>query len=142
MAISRNSAPPEALYFPHEWTGRTSLEELYGDFGRIEFLAVAPPENAEEREDLFAFLSCPAKQPDRPRLDEAVADQRDMYMVGSLTRHPHTTYGPCWRQWQASGEFVAASKCDPGHGSSQQLRSSFALDRLPELVVRGTGVLN
>ena len=128
--------PAGSLYFPHQWTGRTSLEELYGDFGRIEFLAVAPPEDVEEREDLFAFLSWLGVA-DRPRIDEAVAEQRDMYMVGSLARHPHSAYGPLWRQWQGSGEFEAASNCDLGHAYSQQLRSSFALDRLPELAASG-----
>ena len=124
--------PAGSLYFPHQWTGRSSLEGLYGPFGRVEFLAVAPPKDAEEREDLFTFLNWLGVA-NRPRIDEALADQRDMYMVGSLARHPHSAYGQYWRQWQGSEEFEAASNCDQGHAYSQQLRSSFALDRLPEL---------
>jgi hypothetical protein len=128
--------PAGALYFPHAWTGRDSLERLYGPFGRAEFLNMARPDDAGEREDLLAFLSWLGVA-DRPRVDQAVADQRDMYMVGSLARHPHSSYAPHWRQWQESEAFEAASNCDQGHAYSQQLRSSFALDRLPELAASG-----
>ncbi len=118
------------LYFSAPWTGSDDLEIIYGPFDEPEFLDVQLPEDSEQREtdlDFYRMLGVT----DHPRIDVAKPAEYGGYMVGS-GRHPHR--GKLFAEWMALPEIRAAAICPQGHPASQQLRLSFRLDRLEELI--------
>lgn len=124
--------PANKIYFGEQWTGSNALEALYGPFGEPEFLALHPPADPEERATETKFLEWVGVAA-HPRLLEARGEQRDIYLTGNLLRHPHRFLGEHWDQWWEDPRVREASHCSQGHSNSQQLRSSFALDRFVEL---------
>ncbi len=125
---SQELKPGGSLYFSHEWLGHDRLERIYGPFGDVEFLALPTPAEHDAATAARAFLEWIGVTA-FPRIDE----RRDSYALENLNRHPHHRYGPMWMQWQSS-EVSRSRSCDQGHSVSQQLGSSFALDRFPEIV--------
>jgi hypothetical protein len=124
--------PAGSLYFSGAWLGHDRLERIYGPFGQVEFLAIDPPPEHEPRKTEHAFYEWMGVGA-HPRVDERRADQRDLYPLNNLIRHPHRVYGALWTNWQADPEVRGKATCDQGHTTAQQLRVSFALDRFPEL---------
>ena len=120
------------IYFSESWTGTDALERLYGPFGEDEFLATDPPSDSDLRSAEYEFLEWVGVAA-HPRIDAVHAEQRE-HTTGDLTRHPHRSLGEHWRQWWKDPAVEAASVCEQGHPASQQLRRSFVLDRLPELI--------
>jgi hypothetical protein len=128
---TRSLRPAGSLYFSRDWLGHDRLERIYGPFNEIEFLAVDPSEDQEQRQADRAFYEWVGVTP-HPRIDVRRAEQRDQYPIGNLYRHPHRSYGKFWTEWET--EVVQGSAaCEQGHTTAQQLKSSFALDRFPEL---------
>ncbi|MHA7297199.1 sacsin N-terminal ATP-binding-like domain-containing protein [Pseudarthrobacter sp. MDT3-1] len=122
--------PAAEIYFNAPWSGSDELEVIYGPFGEVEFLDIEPPEESERRQDDFDFyrmLGVVAY----PRLDVAKPAETYGYMVNS-GRHPHR--GGLFREWFELPEVKAATQCPQGHTQSQQLRESYRLDRLEELI--------
>lgn len=118
------------LYFSTPWSGTDDLEVIYGPFGQPEFLDVAVPEDSAEREndvDFYRMLGVT----DHPRLDKAKPAESGGYMVGS-GRHPHR--GKLFDEWMALAEVQSEATCPQGHPASQQLRTSWRLDRHEELI--------
>jgi hypothetical protein len=128
--------PANSIYFSRSWTGSDALEILYGPFGEVEFLADDPPVDSDLRSAENEFLSWVGVAA-HPRVLEAHTDQRHVFMTGNLTRHPHRSLGEHWQRWWDDPAVQAASHCEQGHSSSQQLRRSFALDRFIDLVQEG-----
>ena len=124
--------PAGEIYFGSDWTGNESLERIYGPFNQAEFLAAQPPNDGDQRADEMTFLSWVGVA-GHPRVIEVRAEQRDTYMTHGLRRHPHRNLGQVWDDWWASPGVDAARRCEQGHPESQQLRMSYALDRLAEL---------
>lgn len=114
------------VYFSSEWLGHDRLEQIYGPFGRAEFLAVPLP-STDEKDTEFAFYEWIGVAP-RPRTETV----EDAFFLSSLARHPHGAYGDIWQDWQRD-VLSAVRTCPHGH-SQQVLTRSFALDRFPELV--------
>lgn len=122
----------DEMYFSQAWLGRGRLEQIYGGFGREEFLAEEPPiddDAAAERRAFFQWLGVE----DRPRIHSRVTDRRNEYMTKSFSRHPHTRLAD-WKTWWSDATTIDASRCEDGHTESQQLVASYALDRFDELV--------
>jgi hypothetical protein len=130
-ALDRDLKPAGGLYFTSAWTGSSALETLYGPFNKIEFLATDPPQDSDHRAEEAAFMRWMGVA-DHPRVLEASAE-RDTYMTGSLSRHPHRTAGRAWDDWWSLPEVKETSRCPQDHPSSQRLQVSFVLDRFVEL---------
>ncbi len=126
------SRPANTIYFSESWRGTNALERLYGPFGEDEFLAIDPPSESDLRSEEYEFLEWVGVAA-HPRIDEVHAEQRE-YTTGELTRHPHRLLGEHWTRWWRDPAVETASVCEQGHPASQQLRRSFVLDRLPELI--------
>lgn len=121
--------PVGDLYFSREWLGHDRLEQIYGAFGQADFLAVAPPENQEQRQAEMEFYQWMGVS-NHPRIDEC----HTPYLLTSLGRHPHSRYGDLWLQWQTEIRSRGLDRCPQGHPLAQQpLLSSFSLDRFPQL---------
>jgi hypothetical protein len=128
-------SPAGALYFTSAWTGSGALESLYGPFDRLEFLAIEPPDDSDDRTEEAAFLRWMGVA-DHPRVLETRAE-RDTYMTGSLGRHPHRAAGEAWDDWWNLPQVQEARRCPQDHPSSQRLQVSFVLDRFVELANTG-----
>ena len=127
----RELRPAAKIYFSAPWVDSDELEVIYGSFGDIEFLDVDPPEELEDRQDDFGFyrmLGVVAY----PRLNLAKPAERSGYMVTNSRRHPHS--GGLFREWFNLPEVQVAMQCPQGHTQSQQLRESYRLDRLEEII--------
>ena len=124
--------PAKETYFGSDWSGSSAVEQLYGPFGRSEFLAVEPPEDADRRDEERAFLKWVGVA-EHPRVLEEIADHRGAYKVDKLDRHPHRVC-EIWDLWWNSEEVRDARACSQGHPKLQQLRESHVLDRFGELV--------
>ncbi len=123
--------PAAEIYFSAPWSGSDELEVIYGPFGKAEFLDTEPPEESERRQDEFDFyrmLGVVAY----PRLDVAKPAEPSGYMLANRGRHPHRQ--GLFREWFGLPEVMAAAQCPQGHTQSQQLRESYRLDRLEELI--------
>lgn len=123
--------PAAEIYFSEPWSGSDELEVIYGPFGDIEFLDIEPPEESECRQndfDFYRMLGVLAY----PRLQVAKPAETYGYMVVNRARHPHR--GGLFREWFELPEVKAAKQCPQGHTQSQQLRESYRLDRLEELI--------
>lgn len=120
-------------YFGADWLGNDDLELIYGPFGSFEFLAEPVPADPQARADAREYYEWLGVSP-RPRLDKAEARTTDRYRLPAY-QHPHRRYGSWWSEWINSEVFQAARQCGQQHPESQQLTASYALDRLPELVV-------
>lgn len=120
--------PAEALYFSAAWLEHDTLERLYGPFGEPEFLALAPPQDNDERRHDFAFFEWlgVARRP-RPNVVGQCGTE-------DLHSHPHAHAQPWWDGWLARNDVAAARACEQGHPLSQQLRDSATIDRLPQLL--------
>jgi hypothetical protein len=130
--------PANRCYFSSEWTRNDQLEVLYGPFANAEFLNVAAPAPGDEFRERYDFYRALGVQ-DRPRVLEAVAATKDLYKItgGRLPRrHPHRDPGDHWRSWQELDAVKKNLQCESGHAGSQQLKSSFQLDRFHELLER------
>ncbi len=130
--------PAGTLYFNEAWTRSHAIETLYGPFGEVEFLALEVPGDSDERAASMIFFSWMGVA-DHPRVLEARAEQRDTFMTGSVHRHPHRST-EAWQDWWASPDVYTARHCPQEHPESQQLRTSFVLDRFSELVRSGDDV--
>lgn len=132
--VSPQLEPAAAIYFSHRWTHDDRLEQLYGPFGRAEFLAEAVPKDsdaADEDRRFYAWLGVA----ERPRVDAAVADTESRYRTGNVSRHPHRKpSGRVWSDWWESDAVRSARRCPAGHPESQQLTESYVLDRFHEVV--------
>ncbi|WP_426940199.1 sacsin N-terminal ATP-binding-like domain-containing protein [Pseudarthrobacter sp. S6] len=123
--------PAAEIYFSAPWSDSDELEVIYGPFGDVEFLDIEPPVESEGRQDDFDFyrmLGVVAY----PRLDVAKPAETYGYMVVNSGRHPHR--GGLFREWIGLPEVKVASQCPQGHTQSQQLRESYRLDRLEEVM--------
>lgn len=127
---NRDLRPAAELFFSAPWTGSDDLEVIYGPFDRPEFLDVELPGDSEQRATDLAFYRMLGVT-DHPRLEEAKATEYGGYSVGS-NRHPHR--GALFSEWMALPRTQAAAQCAQGHRASQQLRLSYRLDRLEELI--------
>lgn len=124
-----------AVYFGSDWTQSAALERIYGPFAEPEFLAEAPPDDAERyaaERDFLAWMGVA----DHPRILDAWTDQRDVFKCDSIARHPHHGL-PGWSSWWTSEVVIEQRRCEQGHSYSQQLRRSHALDRFSDLVEAG-----
>ena len=133
----RVMAPAGSLYFTEPWIGRDSLERIYGPFNQTEFIAEDPPDDADEvrsLRDFYEWLGVSSY----PRIDEKRADQRDLYPLNNLSRHPHRVFGELWTAWLTDCSRQVGWTCDRGHTTNQQLRASYGLDRFPNLLPRAT----
>lgn len=124
-----------SMYFPSSWTGSLALETLYGPFDRAEFLDVEIPADSDERTLQLEFFRWVGVV-DHPRVLEARAAQGAAYMTSTPHGHPHSRQHGWWEWWR-SAEVAAACVCPQGHPASQQVRSSFALDRFHEICHAG-----
>jgi hypothetical protein len=116
--------PAGKVYFGREWTASPDLEEIYGPFDRVEFLAVDVPQPTEAKieRDFYRMLGVL----DHPRLDHVGGPYA---VTGS--RHPHMKAGRVFQQWVLA---VGAASCPDRHDKTQQLSDSYLLDRFEELV--------
>ncbi|NMM23750.1 MAG: DUF3883 domain-containing protein [Phycicoccus sp.] len=141
--------PARRIYFPSSWTGNDDLEQLYGPFGHVEFLAIPPTTNVADHDD--PTDSPPDPPPtntpadiadhnylawlgvrDHPRLERA---DRTGVRWANLDQHPHArAQTTAWHAWLATPQIQQARQCDQGHPESQQLRRSYTMDRLPDLI--------
>ncbi|KRF24777.1 sacsin N-terminal ATP-binding-like domain-containing protein [Phycicoccus sp. Soil803] len=121
----------ERLYYGTEWTGSSDLERLYGPFGQHEFLDSLPPEESEQRSLDMAFFTWMGVS-GSPKVLEAETEARDTYKVENVVRHPHHRV-TSWDGWWREERTQAAARCEQGHSYSQQLRASYALDRVEAL---------
>ena len=129
---SQTWRPARSVYFSSLWLGDDSLERIYGPFHEPELLVQTPPGDSEERRverEFLEWLGVAAA----PRVDEKVADRGDLYMWHHSDRHPHRSARDWWIEWKRDTEVERAAECPQGHPASQQLRSSFWLDRFGEL---------
>lgn len=124
--------PAGSLYFSAQWLGNDRLERVYGPFDEPDFVAIPPPNDADQAEQDLAFYGWMGVS-QRPRIDRAMADQKSGFLMANLTRHPHRRVGGAWERWLQTDPLKAVATCDQNHGS-QQLRSSYMLDRLADLV--------
>lgn len=136
---ARSSAPvgapelvaAERLYFGAEWTGSDDLERLYGPFAQHEFLDALPPQEPEQRSLDMAFFTWMGVSRS-PKVLEAETEARDTYKVENVARHPHHRV-TSWDGWWGDQRTQAAARCEQGHSYSQQIRASYALDRIEAL---------
>lgn len=135
IGTDRDLSAAGSLYFTSAWTGSNALETLYGPFGKVEFLAVEPPADSDDRSEEATFLRWMGVA-DHPRVLEARAEQ-NTFMTGALGRHPHRVAGGAWDDWWGVPEVQEASRCPQDHPSSQRLQVSFVLDRFVELTATG-----
>jgi hypothetical protein len=119
-------------YFGADWLGTNDLELIYGPFGSFEFLAEPVPADAQARAEALAYFEWLGVSR-RPRLDKAIARSADRYRLPAA-QHPHRRYDRWWAEWLSSDEFQNARQCGQQHRESQQLTTSYGLDRLPELI--------
>lgn len=115
--------PAGGMYFGREWTGSSDLEEIYGPFGKTEFLAIDVPEQSEARNDEHDFYRMLGVI-DHPRLHRTSS----IYAIGG-SRHPH--FDPLFNEWL---NHVDARTCPQAHDQSQQLIDSYRLDRQHDLL--------
>lgn len=120
----------QRMYFSKDWLGTNGLEQIYGSFGEVEFLDWAPPEDSDDRQRLASYFHALGVS-NHPRLD-AIEDSN--YPIPRAPGHPHRRYGQFWQKWLNSDEVQSTVLCGQHHPESQLLRSSYALDRFPELV--------
>ena len=126
----RELRPAAGIYFSAPWTGSDELEMIYGPFGAAEFLDIEAPDQTDQRQDELEFYRMLGVVA-HPRLDEAKPTETHGYMMTS-PRHPHRR--GLFREWLAQPEVRAAAVCPQGHPQSQQLRVSYRLDRLEEVI--------
>ena len=127
----RDLRPASKTYFSSPWLDSDDLEVIYGPFDEVEFLAIAPPEEYERRQDDLDFYRMLGVV-EHPRLNVARTAEPSVYMVTNSGRHPHN--GVLFREWLEQPEVKAAKQCQQRHSQSQQLRESYRLDRFEELV--------
>lgn len=121
----------ERLYFGAEWTGSDDLERLYGPFAQHEFLDALPPQEPEQRSLDMSFFTWMGVSRS-PKVLEAETEARDTYKVENVARHPHHRV-TSWDGWWRDERTQAAARCEQGHSYSQQIRASYALDRIEAL---------
>jgi hypothetical protein len=124
------------IYLGQDWDPTGDLETIYGPFGRCEFLAEPVSDDPDARLgdlEYYGWLGVES----RPRIDRAVADTAERFRLQLLSRHPHSAFGSWWTNWISSEPLLAARDCGQHHPGSQQLKTSYGLDRLPELVATG-----
>ncbi len=118
------------LYFGAYWTGSADLETLYGPFGGVDFLDVAPPEDPESlvaERGFYEMLGVAGF----PRLSSIVSGGGVPFEHYS---HPHR-YDSGYTRWLYSPDvWAVAQGCPSGHPQSQRLRESHQIDRLPEIL--------
>ena len=134
----RTLTPANRCYFPSEWTGNDRLEIVYGTFGEAEFLDVEAPAPGDGFHERYEFYRALGVQ-DRPRILEAVAAAKDLYRIrqGKMpVRHPHRDADEHWKSWEELDSVQTNRNCQAGHTGSQQLKSSFQLDRFHQILDR------
>lgn len=111
----------DATYFSAAWTGRATIDDLYGPLGVAEFLAQAPPASQAARSgirEMFEQFGVSAK-PRLVRVTEA--------------RPPH------YLEWRSEGSVMEASKClENRHEYSGVRIEGTVVDRLDSLLDRAT----
>lgn len=124
--------PAKKVYFGGPWPGSSSVEALYGPFQKVEFLAEAPAVDEDELADQVRFYSWLGVS-HHPKILSVETIQRGVHMTDNLRQHPHRTV-PAWHSWWTSRDVSEGQHCGQNHPQSQQLQSSFILDRFDELI--------
>src|SRR5205085_850450 len=97
--------PAARVYFSSAWTGTRLLEDIYGGFGRAEFLADPVPKDAAANRKLTAFYSTlgVAREPRFVRKTGTTFDRE-------WWKGLHAAQG-----WLVLDEVDAAMRCPDGH---------------------------
>jgi len=134
MSLAKRALRPAGeAYLSSTWLGHDRLEQIYGPFAEPEFLDIAPPDDDDRRrseQGFYEWLGVAA----HPRVNRCHTDLRDVYLVHDLSGHPHRDHGELWKSWQDLPAVEEATRCEQGHPSSQQLQTSYSLDRLTAIV--------